>query len=60
MKRFAYTIIAAALVAVTSMKASAQSGESRSVSGFNGVGSAGPLEDNEKIDGTESLKIKAS
>lgn len=60
MKRFAYTIIAAVLVAVTSMKASAQSEESRSVSGFNGIGSAGPFEVHVKIDGTESLKIKAS
>ncbi|MDO3640792.1 head GIN domain-containing protein [Mucilaginibacter sp. L3T2-6] len=60
MKRIVYTIVAAMLVAATSIKASAQSDESRSVSGFNGIGSGGPFDVHVKIDGTESLKIKAS
>ena len=60
MKKLVYTIVAFVLVAATSFKVSAQSEESRSVSGFNGVGSAGPFEVHVKIDGTESLKIKAS
>jgi len=60
MKKLVYIIVAFVLVAATAVKVSAQSEESRSVSGFNGVGSAGPFEVHVKIDGTESLKIKAS
>jgi len=60
MKKLVYTIVSLVLVAATSFKVSAQSEESRSVSGFNGVGSAGPFDVHVKIDGTESLKIKAS
>lgn len=60
MKKIVYTIIALILVAATSVKVSAQSEESRSVSGFNGIGSGGPFDVHVKIDGTESLKIKAS
>lgn len=60
MKRLAYTIFAAVLMVATTMKASAQSEESRSVSGFHSIGSGGPFDVHVKIDGTESLKIKGS
>jgi len=58
MKRLVYTIFAAVLMVGTTMTASAQSEESRSVSGFNSVNSGGPFDVHVKIDGTESLKIK--
>jgi len=59
MKRLCYTILAAILMVATTLKASAQSEESRQVSGYNKIGSGGPFEVHVKIDGTESLNIKA-
>lgn len=59
MKKIAYTIFAAVLIAATTLKASAQSGETRQVSGFNAVASSGPFDVHIKINGTESLKIVA-
>ncbi|MDB5091274.1 MAG: putative auto-transporter adhesin, head domain [Mucilaginibacter sp.] len=60
MKRITYIIFAAVLTVATTLKASAQSEESRQVSGFTSIGSGGPFDVHVKIDGTESLKIKAS
>ncbi len=60
MKKIAFTIFAALLMVGTAIKASAQSEESRSVSGYNGIASSGPFDVHVKIDGTESLKIKGS
>jgi hypothetical protein len=60
MKRIAYTIFAAALIIVASFKASAQSEESRQVSGFTTLASSGPFDVHVNINGTESLKISAS
>lgn len=60
MKRIAYTIFAAVLMVATTLRASAQSEESRQVSGFTSIGSGGPFDVHVKIDGTESLKIKGS
>ena len=59
MKKLTYTILAAMLMVATTLKVSAQSEESRQVSGYNKIGSGGPFEVHVKIDGTESLKIKA-
>lgn len=47
------------LLAISASWASAQSTESRQVSGFTGIASAGPFAVHIKIDGTESLKITA-
>jgi hypothetical protein len=60
MKRIAYTIFAAVLMVATTLKASAQTEESRQVSGFTSIGSGGPFDVHVKINGTESLKIKGS
>jgi hypothetical protein len=60
MKRLAYTIFAALLVFAATLKASAQSEQTREVSGFNSIGSAGPFDVHVNINGTESLKISAS
>jgi hypothetical protein len=60
MKRIAYTFFAAILVFTATLKASAQSGESRQVSGFNSIASSGPFDVHVNINGTESLKISAS
>lgn len=60
MKRLTYTIFAAILMIVTTLKASAQSEETRQVSGFHAITSAGSFNVHVKIDGTESLKISAS
>ncbi|WP_295670649.1 head GIN domain-containing protein [uncultured Mucilaginibacter sp.] len=57
MKRLTYTIFAAILVFAVSFKSSAQSGESRQVSGFHSIASGGPFNVHVKINGTESLKI---
>lgn len=59
MKRITYFIFAAVLTVATTLKASAQS-ETRQVSGFTSIGSAGPFDVHVKINGTESLKIEAS
>jgi hypothetical protein len=60
MKRIAYTFFAALLTFTASLTASAQSEESRQVSGFNGIASSGPFDVHVNINGTESLKISAS
>ncbi|HEY8931362.1 MAG TPA: head GIN domain-containing protein [Mucilaginibacter sp.] len=60
MKKIAFTIVAALLMAGTAINASAQSEESRPVSGYNGIASSGSFDVHVKIDGTESLKIKGS
>jgi len=60
MKKIAFTIFAALLMVGTAIKASAQSEETRSVSGYNGIASSGSFDVHVKIDGTESLKIKGS
>jgi hypothetical protein len=59
MKRLAYTIFAAVLMVATTLKASAQSDETREVSEFKSIASSGPFDVHVKINGTESLKIKA-
>lgn len=53
-------MFAAVLLLAATLKVSAQSEESRQVSGFHGIASAGPFDVHVKIDGTESLKISAS
>jgi hypothetical protein len=60
MKRIAYTFFAAILVFAATLTASAQSGETRQVSGFHGIASSGPFDVHVNINGTESLKISAS
>ena len=60
MKRAAFTIFAAILVfAATSFRASAQTEQTRQVSGFTGLASAGPFDVHVNINGTESVKISA-
>ncbi len=59
MKRIFYTVFAAVLVIAATLKASAQSQETRQVSGFNRIASSGSFNVHVKIDGTESLKISA-
>ncbi|ASU36033.1 head GIN domain-containing protein [Mucilaginibacter xinganensis] len=58
MKRIAYTLFAAVLLSSATLKASAQSEESRQVSGFNSIASGGAFDVHVKINGTESLKIQ--
>ena len=60
MKRIAYGIFAAVLVFAATLKTSAQSEETRQVSGFNGIASSGPFDVHVNINGTESLKISAN
>ncbi|MCR8558447.1 DUF2807 domain-containing protein [Mucilaginibacter sp. BJC16-A38] len=60
MKRLAYTIFAAVLMVATTLTASAQSQETRQVSGFHAIASGGSFDVHVKINGTESLKISAS
>ena len=60
MKKLTHTVFAAMLMLAASLTASAQSGEARSVSGFNAISSSGSFDVHVKIDGTESLKIDAS
>jgi hypothetical protein len=60
MKKITYTFLAALLVIATGLKASAQSEETRQVSGFHALASAGPFDVHVNINGTESLKISAS
>lgn len=59
MKRIVYSICAAVLFMAATQTVSAQSEETRQVSGFTSIGSAGPFHVHVKIDGTESLRIKA-
>jgi hypothetical protein len=60
MKRIAYGIFAAVLVIAATLKTSAQSEETRQVSGFNSIASSGPFDVHVNINGTESLKISAN
>ena len=60
MRKIAYSIFAVILMAAATLTATAQSEETRSVSGFTSIGSGGPFDVHIKIDGTESLKIVAS
>ncbi|MDP9078185.1 MAG: DUF2807 domain-containing protein [Bacteroidota bacterium] len=60
MKRLACTIFAAVLMVATTLTASAQSQETRQVSGFHAIASGGSFDVHVKINGTESLKISAS
>jgi uncharacterized protein YaiE (UPF0345 family) len=60
MKKIAYALFAAVLVIAATLKTSAQSEETRQVSGFNSIASAGPFDVHVNINGTESLKISAS
>jgi hypothetical protein len=60
MKRIAYTFFAVILVFTATLTASAQSEETRQVSGFNSIASSGPFDVHVNINGTEGLKISAS
>jgi hypothetical protein len=57
MKRLAFTLLSVMLLSVAAINASAQ--QSREVSGFNAVASAGPFNVHIKLDGTESVKVDA-
>ncbi len=57
MKRLVFILLSAALLSGAAINASAQ--ESRSVSGFNAVASAGPFNVHIKMDGNESVKVDA-
>jgi hypothetical protein len=57
MKRIAYSFFAAILIIAATLNVSAQSEETRQVSGFNSLASSGPFDVHVKINGTESLKI---
>jgi hypothetical protein len=58
MKRLTYLILSAAILSLVSIKVSAQS-QTRSVSGFNAIASAGPFNVYVKLDGNESVKVEA-
>lgn len=58
MKKLIFTLLSTALFAVVAINASAQ-GQSRSVSGFNAIASAGPFNVHVKIDGRESVRVDA-
>lgn len=57
MKRLIFILFAVALVSAATINARAQ--ESRQVSGFNSVASAGPFNVHIKMDGNESVKVDA-
>jgi hypothetical protein len=57
MKKIAFTLLSVMLLAVVAINASAQ--ESRTVSDFDAVASAGPFTVHIKLDGTESVKVDA-
>lgn len=57
MRKLTHSIFAVILLAAATLTASAQSEETRQVSGFNSIGSGGSFDVHIKIDGTESLKI---
>jgi hypothetical protein len=59
MKKLAYSICTAILLIAAVLKVSAQSEQTRQVSGFNKIASGGSFDVHVKIDGTESLKIVA-
>ncbi|MGN6638540.1 MAG: GIN domain-containing protein, partial [Mucilaginibacter sp.] len=58
MKKLIFALLSTALFAVIAINASAQ-GQSRSVSGFHAVASAGPFNVHIKIDGRESVRVDA-
>jgi hypothetical protein len=58
MKRLSYLILSAAIFSLVTIKASAQR-QTRSVSGFNSIASAGPFNVYVKLDGNESVKVEA-
>lgn len=60
MKKIAYSFFAALMVIASTLTVSAQTEETRQVSGFNTISSAGPFNVHVKINGTESLKLTAS
>ncbi|HWZ02700.1 MAG TPA: DUF2807 domain-containing protein, partial [Mucilaginibacter sp.] len=60
MKKIFYSVFAAILIIAATLKVSAQSEQSREVSGFNSIASSGPFDVHVKISGTESLKLKAN
>src|SRR5579872_6986928 len=57
MKRLVFILFAVALASATTINARAQ--ESRQVSGFNSIASAGPFNVHIKMDGNESVKVDA-
>lgn len=59
MKKIAHTLLVVMLVFTAAFTASAQSEESRPVSGFNRIASGGPFNVHVKINGTESLRISS-
>ena len=59
MKKIGYVLFAAMMLMVATFKALAQPMETRNVSGFASIASAGPFDIHVKINGTESLKINA-
>jgi hypothetical protein len=60
MKKISLTLLAIILAITATLKASAQTEQTRQVSGFNGIASSGSFSVHVKIDGTESLKISAN
>jgi hypothetical protein len=59
MKKISFTLLAILLFAATALRSSAQTEQTRQVSGFSSVASSGSFSVHVKIDGTESLKISA-
>lgn len=59
MKKISFTLFAIILFAAAALKSSAQTEQTRQVSGFSSVASSGSFNVHVKIDGTESLKISA-
>jgi hypothetical protein len=60
MKKIVYSVFAGILLITATLKVSAQSEQTREVSGFNSIASSGPFDVHVKINGTESLKLKAN
>lgn len=60
MKKIVYSAFTVILLITAVLKVSAQSEQTRQVSGFNTIASGGPFDVHVKINGTESLKLKAS
>jgi len=60
MKKIMHSFFLVLLAVAATLKVSAQTAETRQVSGFNTISSAGPFNVHVKIDGTESLKLTAS
>jgi hypothetical protein len=60
MKKIVYSVLAVILLIAAALNVSAQSEQTRPVSGFNSIASGGPFDVHVKISGTESLKLKAS